>query len=53
VWLTSLAVGCAFGSFSFWTPRRWDNPLSDGLFLSHETYNTELCPGLDATLALI
>jgi hypothetical protein len=33
-------VDCAFESFSFWTLERWDNPLSDGLYLSRETCNT-------------
>jgi hypothetical protein len=54
-----LAVGCAFGSFSFWTLGRWDSPLSDGLYLSRETYNTEFClglrpyPGLDLNNCLL
>jgi hypothetical protein len=47
-----LAVGCAFGSFSFWTLGRCDSPLFDGMYLSHEIYNTEVCLGLGPCLGL-
>jgi hypothetical protein len=41
-----LAIHFASVSFSFWTLGRWDNPLSDGLYLSRETCNTEVYLGL-------
>jgi hypothetical protein len=47
-----LAIGFAFGSFLFWTLGRWDNPLSDGLYLSCEIRNTEICLGLSPYLGL-
>jgi hypothetical protein len=41
-----LAVGFTFESFYFWTLGRWDNPSSDGMYLSQETCNTEVYLGL-------
>jgi hypothetical protein len=47
-----LAVHFAFGSFSFWTLRRWDNHSSDCLFLARGTCNVEVCLGLAPCLGL-
>jgi hypothetical protein len=48
-----LAAGFAFGSFSSWTLGRWDNPLYDGLYLSHEICNTKVYLGLAPASASI
>jgi hypothetical protein len=53
IWLwMDLVVLFAFGTFSFWTLRRWDNPSFDGLYLSYETCNTEVYLGLGPCLGL-
>jgi hypothetical protein len=47
-----LAVGFAFGAFSFWTRGIWDNPSSDGPCLARGTCNTDVCLGLTPYLSL-
>jgi hypothetical protein len=48
----SLAVGFAFGTFSFWIRGIWDNPSSDGLCLARGTCNTEVYLGLAPYIGL-
>jgi hypothetical protein len=55
VWLISLAEGGLCGWFCFWVIfswilGRWDNPLSYDLYLSRDTFNTEVCLGFNLCL---
>jgi hypothetical protein len=45
-------VGFAFVLFSFWALGRWDSPLYNGMYLSHEICNTKVCLGLAPASAL-
>jgi hypothetical protein len=53
-WIWLLVLLLLLGHFIFWTLGKWDDPLSDGLYLSCETCNTEvylsLAPCLDLDL---
>jgi hypothetical protein len=46
LWRDSV-VDCALESFSSWILGRWDNPLSDGLCLSHKIYNIKVYLGFE------
>jgi hypothetical protein len=47
----SSEAGFAFGSSFSSIPRKLDNPLSYGLYPSHDTCNTEVCTGFAPYLA--
>jgi hypothetical protein len=42
----------AFGSSFSWIPRKLDNLLSCGMYLSHDTCNSEVCVGFPPTSLL-